>query len=103
MCQRGRLLSMGLRNSCDILTKNVVGFCPCLKNLPEAKLFWILSWAEIPKQPSIDCVLWLLVITPVQIYSEEEQAGKKANIQCTVRGKEEPEEINVEAKSCAQR
>lgn len=69
----------------------MVDFCPCLKNLPEAKLFWILSCAQIPKQPSTDCVLWLLVITPVQIYNEKEQAGKKRNTQCTI--KEEHEEI----------
>lgn len=51
----------------------------------------------------MDCVLWLLVIPPVQIYSEKEQAGKKRSPQCTIRGKEEHGQINGEAKSCAQR
>lgn len=38
--QRGRLLESDLEIICsyDILAKNVVPFCPCLKKLPEAKL-----------------------------------------------------------------
>lgn len=33
--------------------KYVVGFCPCPKNLPEAKLksFGLMSWAERPRRP----------------------------------------------------
>jgi hypothetical protein len=27
-----------LDHSCDILSKNMAAFCPCPKNLPEAKL-----------------------------------------------------------------
>jgi hypothetical protein len=36
---------------------------------------------EIARQPSIDSVVWLLVITLTQIYHEKEKAGTK----CTVR------------------
>ena len=33
-------------HSCDILSKNVIDFCPCPKNLPEAKLksFGLMVW-----------------------------------------------------------
>lgn len=39
-----------------------------------------MSWAEeISRQSSIDCVMWLLVASYMQIYSEKEKAeqGKK--------------------------
>ena len=32
---------------------------------------------EISRQPSIDSVMWLLVVTLMQIYNEEEQAEKE--------------------------
>jgi hypothetical protein len=32
-------------HSCNILANNVAAFCPCPKNLSEAK-FWIILWAE---------------------------------------------------------
>ena len=71
--------------SCDILVKNVVVFCPCLKNLPEAKVksFGLIPLAEeISKQPHIDSVMWLLVIILRKIYNEKEQAeqGKLQNV-----------------------
>ena len=51
----------------NILTKNVVASCPCPKTyLPEAKLksFGLMVLVEeISRQPGIDCVVWLLVIT----------------------------------------
>lgn len=52
------------------LVKNVAAFLPCLKNLPEAKLnsFRLMELAEeISRKPHIDCVMWLLVITLMQI------------------------------------
>ena len=71
---------MLLRNhSFDILVKSVAAFCPCLKSLPEAKLksYGLTALAEdISKQPSIDCVAWLLKASLMQIYTEKEQAGQ---------------------------
>lgn len=32
---------------------------------------------KILRYPSSDCVVWLLVITPPQIYNEKEQAGQE--------------------------
>ena len=43
--------------SCDILVKNVVTFCPCLKSLPEVnvKRFKVIELTEkVSKKPSID-------------------------------------------------
>lgn len=36
---------------------------------------------EILRQPSIDCVLWLLMVILTQTYKKKEQVGKK-EIQC---------------------
>jgi hypothetical protein len=50
------------------------------KNLREANLksFGLMVLAEkILRYPSSDCVVWLLVITPPQIYNEKEQAGQE--------------------------
>lgn len=46
--QRGNNTSNGTRNHCDVLAKNVAGFCPCLKNLFDAKLksLGLISLAE---------------------------------------------------------
>lgn len=51
-------------------------YCP--KNLPEAKLgsFRLMVLAEIPGQPSTDCVVWLLVMTFLKIY-EKGQVGRE--------------------------
>ena len=57
-------------HSCDILVKKVAAFCPCPKSLPEAKVksFGLILLAEeISKQPSIDSVMWLLVLTLMKI------------------------------------
>lgn len=51
---------------CDVLVKNMAAFCPCPKNLPEAKVkrFRITALAkEISKQSSINFVVWLLKFT----------------------------------------
>lgn len=44
----GNNTSNGTRNHCDVLAKNVAGFCPCLKNLFDAKLksLGLISLAE---------------------------------------------------------
>lgn len=50
----------------DILLKNVVAFCPCLKCLLEGKLKrfgLILLEEEISKQPGIGSAVWLLLVT----------------------------------------
>ena len=55
--------------SCDILVKKVVTICPCLKSLPEAKMkrFGLILLAEeLSKQPSIDCVMWLLAFMVIK-------------------------------------
>ena len=47
--------------SCDILVKNVIAFCPCLKSLPgvKGKDLGINPLAEeISKLPSIDPAVW---------------------------------------------
>lgn len=62
--------------SCDILAKNVAAVCPCPKNLPKATLKsfgLIASTEETSKQPSINSVVWLLVLTLTEIYNEKEQ------------------------------
>ena len=46
----------------DILAKNVAAFCPCLVCLILNWTFGLMSLAEeISRQPSIDCVIWLLI------------------------------------------
>jgi hypothetical protein len=50
-----------------ILVKNVTTFCPCLKNLPEAKvkrlglIALIALTKEVSKKPSKDFILWLSI------------------------------------------
>lgn len=71
---------MGQGLSFYSLPENVAAFCPCLENLPEAKLksFVLISLAEeILRQPYIDSVMWSLAITLIQIYNNQEQAGQK--------------------------
>ena len=65
--------------SCGILVNNVAAFHPCPKSLPAAKLknFGLIPLAEeISKQPSIDSVVWLLVLALMKIYNEKEQVQK---------------------------
>ena len=57
------------------------------KGLPETnmKRFGLIPLAEeISKQPSIDSVMWLLVITIVQFYYEKKQAKQGKNTKYTV-------------------
>ena len=72
--------SMLSRNcSCDILVKKVAAFCPCPKNLPEAKVknFGLIPLTEeISKQPRIDFVVRLLLFMLIKIYNEKKQADQ---------------------------
>jgi hypothetical protein len=66
--------------SCETLIKNVAAFCFCpQKHLPEVKLkcFGLTTLAKISRQPSIDCVCWLLGATLTKVYNEKEQASKQ--------------------------
>lgn len=58
------------------------------------KSFKLMALAEeISRQPSIYCVLWLLVTSLMEIYNEKEQPiEEKKNAKCTVwEGKEHQE------------
>lgn len=59
--------------------KNVASFCSSPKNLLEAKLksFRLTALAKISRQPSIDCVAWLLVAMLMQIYKGKEQGEEQ--------------------------
>lgn len=73
--ERQNINNLLREHSCDILTKNVAGiFCPCPKNLPEAKLNTIGLMGlteEISRYPSISSVMWLLMITFMQICNKK--------------------------------
>ena len=63
----------------DILLKNLIAFCFCLKDLPEARMQsfrLILLAEEISRQLSIDSVTWLLVLTLMKIYQEKGKLSK---------------------------
>jgi hypothetical protein len=48
--------------------KNVAAFCPCLKNLPEAKVkrfILIVLTKEISKNPSRNIVFWLSLMKSI--------------------------------------
>ena len=49
------------------------------KNLPPAKCkcFGLMVLTEMLRHLSIDWVMWLLVVTPIQLYNEKEQANQK--------------------------
>ena len=52
-------------HSCDIFMKNMAAFCPCPKNLPEAKVKrfgLIVLTRETSKKPNIDSVLWFTFV-----------------------------------------
>lgn len=54
----------------------MVAFCLCPKNLPEAKLKsnGVISLLEaILRQPNVESVAWLSVITLLQVHNEQEQ------------------------------
>ena len=58
------------RDSCDILVKNVVAFCLCLKSLPEAKvkrLRLIALTKDISNQSSLDSVLRFTFVRSILI------------------------------------
>ena len=60
--------------SCDILVKKVAAFCPCLMSLSKAKgkSFRLISLPdEISKQPSLDYVFWIFVVTLMKNYNEK--------------------------------
>jgi hypothetical protein len=57
----------------------VAGFYPCLKCQSEAKLksFELIELAdEVSKQPVIDYVMLLLVVTVLQVYNERSKLSK---------------------------
>lgn len=58
------------------MSKECGCLCPCLEALLEGKMksseLMVLA-AEISRQSSTDCALWLLVTILRQIYNEEEQ------------------------------
>lgn len=89
----------------DVLAKNMVNFCNP-KNLPEVKLksFVLLLLAEGTERHShIDCVLWLLVITHMQIYNGKQQT-EQIEIQNVLQleEKKSTRECHVGDNSCAQ-
>lgn len=69
-------------HSCHILA----AFCPCPIHLPEAKLNTVGLLAvteEISRHPRLYCIMWLLVITLMQICNKMKRAeqGKVQNVQ----------------------
>lgn len=75
--------------------------CPRPKNLPEVNGLTVLL-EEISRQPSIDRVLWLLVVSLTQIYSREEQAGQRETQRGQLEERKNARKCNIGAKSCAQ-
>lgn len=68
-------------NSFDIFVKkNVAAFCPSPKYMTDAKLkscgLSVLA-EEITRQPNIDCLVWLLMTTLIEIYNEKELSKEK--------------------------
>jgi hypothetical protein len=60
--------------------------------MPEAKLkgLGLLPLAEeISRQPSIDCVLWLLTTTLMQNCNDRRGSREKRKTRCTAQGEEE--------------
>ena len=58
--QRGSTVTAGVGGVCGVLTRNISAFCPCSKNLPEAKLksFGLMVLAEeISRQSRTDYVM----------------------------------------------
>lgn len=76
----------------------------CFKNIPEAKFkcFILIALAgEISRQPSTDCVMWLLVIT-IHRSTVKRASGAKRNVKCTFEEKKSTKNCNAGAKACAQ-
>lgn len=71
---------LDFRLFCGVLTKNMAAFCPCPKNLLRAKFksYGLNSWVgQISRQPNINSIMWLLIITLIHVYSEKEHVGQK--------------------------
>lgn len=67
-------------HSCHSLANNIACFCLHTKNFPEAKLksYGLISLAEeVQRQPDIDSVVWLLVMTLMQICNKKGQPEQK--------------------------
>jgi hypothetical protein len=79
--------------------------CPCPKNLPGVKLKSkeLISLAEISRQPNIYSVIWLLVITCMQIYNVNKQMGQKETPNEQFEEKKGTRGSNVGAKTWAER
>lgn len=83
-------------HSCEILAKEVAAFCPCMKNLSKIKLksFRLMYLTEEnSRQPKIDSMMWLLVVTLMQVYSEKRAGRAKRIIKCTIWGENEHQKI----------
>ena len=76
-------------------------FALVLKNLPGDKGLTVLL-EEISRQPSIDCVLWLLVVSLTQIYHGKEQVGQRETQRGQLEEQKNTRKCNIGAKSCAQ-
>ena len=68
---RGTMLETRLEITHSILAKNIAAFCPGLKNIYEYQLrsSRLICLKEVSRQPNIDSVIWLLVITLMQVYN----------------------------------
>lgn len=71
--------------------------CPSPKTLPEVKLKscgFILFAEEISIQPTLDCVMWILVITLIKIYNEKHQAEQAKLQSVQVKEREDTRKWN---------
>lgn len=59
----------------------MAAICSSLKSLPVGKknFGFIALEEEILKQPSIDCIMWVVVVTILKIYNERGQAEQANN------------------------
>lgn len=68
------------------------------------KRFGLMSLAEISRKPSVDCVMWLSVITVIQIYNKNKQTGGKQETQnVQFEEKKSLRKFNVRGKTYALR
>ena len=79
--QRGTVLANWARGCYyDVLANTVAVFSPCPENLPKTKsksITLISLLGAIFRQPNINYVVWLLVITHIHVYNGKEQVGQK--------------------------
>lgn len=68
-------INIRLENILVILTKIIAAFCPCPKNLPEAK--FKRNWQRIVQDSLMLTLSCMLVISLRHIYNEKEQVGQK--------------------------